>query len=54
MMTPEQYKAEKEYRLARSVLIRILFEKLITESEFAQIDTNLKAKYKPIISDLLS
>jgi hypothetical protein len=54
MMTPEQYKAEKEYRLARSVLIRILFEKLITESEFAQIDTNLKAKYKPIIGDLLS
>jgi len=54
MLTPEQYKAEKEYRLARNVLFRILFEKLITEPEFAQIDTKLKAKYKPIIGALLS
>ena len=54
MMTQEQYKAEKDYRLARTVLLRILSQRLITESEFAQIDTKLKEKYKPIIGDLLS
>lgn len=54
MMTPEQNKTEKEYRLARSVLLRILSHKLISESEFAQIDTKLKEKYRPIIGSLLS
>lgn len=54
MMTPEQYKVEKEYRLARSVLLRILSQKLITESEFTQIDTKLKERFKPIIGNLLS
>ena len=54
MMTPEQYRTEKEYRFARSVLLRILSQKLITEAEFAQIDTKLKEKYRPIIGDLLS
>lgn len=53
-MTQEQYQAEKEYRLARNVLLRILSQKLITESEFAQIDTKLKEKYRPIIGGLLS
>lgn len=54
MMTHEKYKAEKEYRLARNILRRMLLEKLITESEFAQIDTALRQKYHPIIGGLLS
>lgn len=54
MMTQGQYAMEKEYRIARNVLLCLFFQKLISEQEFAQIDTKLKEKYRPIIGGLLS
>jgi hypothetical protein len=54
MMTQEQYTVEKEYRIARNILLCLLSQKLISEQEFTQIDTKLKEKYRPIIGGLLS
>lgn len=54
MMTKEQHFSEKEYRIARNFMLRMLSEKLISEQEFAVIDTKLREKYRPIIDSLLS
>ena len=54
MMTKDQHLAEKEYRIARSFMLRMLSKKLISEQEFAIIDTKLREKYRPIIGTLLS
>jgi len=54
MMTKQQHSEEKEYRIARNVLLCLLSQKLIDAQEFTQINTKLKEKYRPIIGGLLS
>jgi len=53
-MTEEQFKAEKAYQAAISIARNLRSKGLLTEEEYAVIDTNLKAKYAPIIGTLLS
>lgn len=51
-MTAEQFDREKSYGAAISLAKGLLSKGLITESEYAKIDTILKGKYRPIIGGL--
>jgi len=53
-MSEEQFSAEKQYQ-ASLLLAKILREKgLLTEDEYAVIDTILLEKYKPSLGTLFS
>lgn len=53
-MSEEQFSAEKRYQ-ASLLLAKILCEKgLLTEDEYAVIDTILLEKYKPSLGTLFS
>lgn len=51
-MTAEQFDREKSYGASLSLAKTLLSEGLITEKEYAKIDTILKGKYRPIIGGL--
>ncbi len=53
-MKPEDYRRDMLYHAALS-MAKTMFEKgLITESEYAEIDTILLQKYRPYLGTLLS
>jgi hypothetical protein len=53
-MSKEQFEAEKDYQ-ASIHLAKILRQKgLLTEEEYAIIDTKLQEKYRPLFGTLLS
>ena len=53
-MTEDQFNAEKTYQAAISIAKTLRSKGLLTEEEYTEIDTKLKAEYAPIIGTLLS
>ncbi len=51
-MTLEQFKAEKNYRVALAIAKTMLGKGLINDREYKKINTILIAKYRPIIGAL--
>lgn len=51
-MTAEQFEREKSYGASLSLAKTLLSKGLLTEKEYAKIDTILKGKYRPIIGGL--
>lgn len=50
----EEFRAERLYLMSLSVAKAMLRERVISEKEFAEIDTILLQKYRPILGTLLS
>ncbi|HUM61703.1 MAG TPA: hypothetical protein PLA31_09745 [Clostridia bacterium] len=53
-MTPEQMRDDMRYHATLSVAKAMLEKGLITEKEYAEIDTRLLEKYRPYLGSLLS
>jgi len=53
-MSTEQFEAEKNYQVLMSMAKSLRNKGLLTEEEYAEIDTRLKAKYQPLFGTLLS
>ena len=53
-MSDEQFEREKLYQASMEMFRMMLENSLITEKEYAVIDTRMKEKYSPIIGTLLS
>lgn len=53
-MSKEEMQMEKLYQTTMLILRDWLEQGLITEEEYAIIDTKMKAKYRPIIGTLFS
>ncbi|WP_154645719.1 SHOCT domain-containing protein [Parascardovia denticolens] len=53
-MSDEQFEREKLYQASMEMFKKMLDQDLITEEEYAVIDTKMKEKYRPIIGTLLS
>lgn len=51
-MSQEQFKRERNYRVALSIAKSMFSRNLITEAEYRKIDKMLVSKYKPIIGGL--
>ena len=51
-MTEKQFNSELEYQIRRSIVTKMLEEKIITEQEREKIDTKLLEKYEPIFGAL--
>jgi len=51
-MNQEQFKREKNYRVALAITKAMLLRKLITEQEYSKINEILIDKYKPVIGSL--
>ena len=51
-MTEKQFNSELEYQIRRSIVKKMLEEKIITEQEREKIDTKLLEKYEPIFGAL--
>ena len=47
-MTPEQFGREKRYRLAMTIAKSLLKNELITQDEYAHIDTIFARKFSPV------
>ncbi|MFC2735655.1 SHOCT domain-containing protein [Parascardovia denticolens] len=53
-MNEDQFEREKLYQASMEMFKKMLDQDLITEEEYAVIDTKMKEKYRPIIGTLLS
>lgn len=53
-MTEIQFQAEKRYQVAISMAKSLLEKGLLTQAEYAVIDTNLLEKFQPALGTLLS
>lgn len=53
-MTEIQFQAEKRYQVAISIAKTLLEKGLLTQEEYAVIDTNLLEKFQPALGTLLS
>ena len=53
-MTTEKFEAEKNYQAARQIAENFRKQGLLTEEEFAEIDTILLQKYRPSLGTLFS
>ena len=53
-MTEIQFQAEKRYQVAISIAKALLEKGLLTEEEYAVIDTKLLEKFQPALGTLLS
>ena len=53
-VTEEEFRNEKLYQMCLSVAKEMLRKQVISEKEYAEIDTILLQKYKPSLSGLLS
>lgn len=51
-LSAEQFEREKSYGASLSLAKTLLSKGLLTEKEYAKIDTILKGKYRPIIGGL--
>lgn len=51
-MTDKQFNSELEYQIRRSIVSKMLKEKIITEQEYKKIDTKLLEKYESIFGTL--
>lgn len=53
-MNEDQFEREKLYQASMEMFKKMLDQDLITEEEYAVIDTKMKEKYRPKIGTLLS
>ena len=53
-MTEEQFQAEKRYQVALAMTKTLLKKRLLTQEEYAVIDTILLDKFQPALGTLLS
>lgn len=53
-MSEEQFEAEKDYQASIYLAKALLQRGLLTEEEYAIIDTKLQEKYRPLFGTLLS
>lgn len=53
-MSEEKFRSEVGYLVAISIAKNLRKEGLLTEEEYAVIDTNLKAEFEPSLGTLLS
>ena len=53
-MSKEMFTAEMRYQAAVSLAKKLLEKGLLTEEEYAVIDTNLRAEFSPSLGTLLS
>lgn len=53
-MTPEDYRRDMLYHAALSMAKTMLEKGILTEDEYAEIDTILLQKYRPYLGILLS
>lgn len=53
-MSKEQFEAEKDYQTLIHLARMLLKKGLLTEDEYAIIDTRLQEKYRPLFGTLLS
>ena len=51
-MTPEQFERERRYQTVMSIARRMLDAGIYTLEEYRVIDTKMRAKYRPLFSDL--
>ena len=53
-MREEQFEAEKDYQASLHLAKALLQRGLLTEEEYAIIDTKLREQYQPLFGTLLS
>ena len=53
-MSEEQFETEKDYQVSLHLAKTLLQRGLLTEEEYAIIDTKLQEKYRPLFGTLLS
>lgn len=53
-MTQDEFDRERRYQTVTYFMKKLLFEGLITEEEFCQIDTRNREKFRPFTGSLLS
>ena len=53
-MGKEEFRSERLYQISLSIAKSMLEKGAISEEEYAQIDTMLLEKYRPILGTLLS
>ena len=53
-MSKEQFEAEKDYQVSLHLAKTLLQKGLLTDEEYAIIDTKLREKYRPLFGTLLS
>lgn len=53
-MTPVQFESEKNYQAARQIAENFRKQGLLTDEEFAEIDTILLQKYQPSLGILFA
>ncbi|MEE0955796.1 MAG: SHOCT domain-containing protein [Eubacterium sp.] len=53
-MTDDQFRREALYQATMNMFQSLLRSRLITEEQYAVIDTKMKEKYSPIIGTLCS
>lgn len=53
-MSKEQMKREMLYQTTMSMVRRMLEKSLISEEEYAEIDTRMQEKYKPSLGTLFA
>ena len=54
MITQKEFNAERRYQTAIIFAKKMLDEGIITQKDYAEIDTKLLEKYRPTMSTLLS
>lgn len=51
-MTDKQFNSEMDYQIQRSIINKMLKEKIITEQDYKKINAKLLKKYGPIFGYL--
>ena len=51
-MTDKQFNSEMEYQIRRSIINKMLKDKIITERDYKKINTKLHGKYEPVFGAL--
>lgn len=51
-MTDKQFNSEMDYQIQRSIINKMLKEKIITEQDYKKINAKLYKKYGPIFGSL--
>ena len=53
-LSEKEYQADIMYQMTMSIARKMLANGLITETEFAEFDTKMQAKYSPVFGTLFS
>lgn len=53
-LSEKEYRADLTYQATMSIVKKLFTDGLITETEYAEFDTKMQAKYRPIFGTLFS